>query len=103
MRNMNVNVDDMNLTQYVIGNFERFFDLTEGRLLSLNRLMNAYNGHAITMGQFKQVFGLDNFTDILKYVCNMDNFDGLVNYGQMCLADYQAQLENENSVKHKMN
>lgn len=93
MPNFIKNIDEMNLSEYVIGSFDRFCDLTEGRLLSLNKLMKAYNGHAINVGQFKEVFGLDGFFNILEYIGNMDNFDTLVTYGNMCLADYQAQLE----------
>lgn len=93
MPNLVKNIDEMNLSEYVIGSFDRFCDLTEGRLLSLNKLMKAYNGHAINVGQFKEVFGLDGFFNILEYIGNMDNFDTLVTYGNMCLADYQAQLE----------
>ena len=93
MPNLVKNVDEMNLSEYVIGSFDRFCDLTEGRLLSLSKLMKAYNGHAINVGQFKEVFGLDGFFNILEYIGNMDNFDTLVTYGNMCLADYQAQLE----------
>lgn len=93
MPNLIKNIDEMNLSEYVIGSFDRFCDLTEGRLLSLNKLMKAYNGHAINVGQFKEVFGLDGFFNILEYIGNMDNFDTLVTYGNMCLADYQAQLE----------
>lgn len=93
MPNLIKNIDEMNLSEYVIGSFDKFCDLTEGRLLSLNKLMKAYNGHAINVGQFKEVFGLDGFFNILEYIGNMDNFDTLVTYGNMCLADYQAQLE----------
>lgn len=93
MPNLFKNIDEMNLSEYVIGSFDRFCDLTEGRLLSLSKLMKAYNGHAINVGQFKEVFGLDGFFNILEYIGNMDNFDTLVTYGNMCLADYQAQLE----------
>jgi hypothetical protein len=93
MPNLVKNVDEMNLSEYVIGSFDRFCDLTEGRLLSLSKLMKAYNGHVINVGQFKEVFGLDGFFNILEYIGNMDNFDTLVTYGNMCLADYQAQLE----------
>ena len=93
MPNLFKNIDEMNLSEYVIGSFDRFCDLTEGRLLSLNKLMKAYNGHAINVGQFKEVFGLDGFFNILEYIGNMDNFDTLVTYGNMCLADYKAQLE----------
>lgn len=93
MPNLVKNIDEMNLSEYVIGSFDRFCDLTEGRLLSLNKLMKAYNGHAINVGQFKEVFGLDGFFNILEYIGNMDNFDTLVTYGNMCLADYQSQLE----------
>lgn len=93
MPNLVKNIDEMNLSEYIIGSFDRFCDLTEGRLLSLNKLMKAYNGHAINVGQFKEVFGLDGFFNILEYIGNMDNFDTLVTYGNMCLADYQAQLE----------
>lgn len=93
MPNLIKNIDEMNLSEYIIGSFDRFCDLTEGRLLSLNKLMKAYNGHAINVGQFKEVFGLDGFFNILEYIGNMDNFDTLVTYGNMCLADYQSQLE----------
>ena len=93
MPNLAKNINEMNLSEYVIESFDRFCDLTEGRLLSLNKLMKAYNGHAINVGQFKEVFGLDGFFNILEYIGNMDNFDTLVTYGNMCLADYQAQLE----------
>ena len=89
----NENIDEMNLTEYVIKNFDKYFDLTEGRLLSLTRLMRAFNGHTIMLGQFKEVFGLRDFGSILESIGNMDNFDILVNYGKMCLNDYQAQLE----------
>ena len=103
MPNLIKNIDEMNLSEYVIGSFDRFCDLTEGRLLSLNKLMKAYNGHAINVGQFKEVFGLDGFFNILEYIGNMDNFDTLVTYGNMCLADYQAQLEvSQMSVTIKM-
>lgn len=93
MPNIVKDVNEMNLSEYVIGSFDRFCDLTEGRLYTLNRLMKAYNGHAINLGQFKEVFGLDGFFNILEYIGNMDNFDTLVTYGNMCLADYEAQLE----------
>ena len=92
----NENVNEMNLRDYVIGSFDRYFDLTEGRLLSLNRLMKVYNGHAINVGQFKEIFGLSSYSSILEYIGNMDNFDTIVNYGNMCLADYEAQLESIN-------
>jgi hypothetical protein len=96
MPNLVKNVDEMTLSEYVIGTFDRFCDLTEGRLYTLNKLMRAYNGHAINVGQFKEVFGLNGFFSILEYIGNMDNFDTLVNYGNMCLVDYEAQLESVN-------
>ena len=96
VRMLDMKVDEMNLYDYVLGTFEDMCDLTEGRLYTLNKLMRDYNGHAINVGQFKEVFGLNGFFSILEYIGNMDNFDTLVNYGNMCLVDYEAQLESVN-------
>lgn len=87
------NVNDMNLYEYIITTFERHFDLTEGRFMTLNRLMNACNGRYVNVGQFKEFFGLNDFASILEFIDNMDNLDTLINYGKICLKDHNDQLE----------
>lgn len=96
----NQNLDEINLSEYIFNNYDKYYDLTEGRYLSLQKLMNAYNGHAIKVSQLRQVFGLDGFFNVLSFVGNMDNFDTMVQYGQMCLAEYQEQLSNDHLANH---
>lgn len=75
------NMNAISLYDYVIKGFEKYFDLTEGRLLSLNYFLNNCNAHFVSLSDFKNVYGIDSLADILKLITNEDYFDELREFG----------------------
>lgn len=73
-----------NLKKYIISNYDKIFDLTEGRLFILNMVLDDIYGEYIDLEDFKNTFGLEDsgYLTILKYVFTQDNFESLRAYGQ---------------------
>ena len=81
MPNLAKNINEMNLSEYVIESFDRFCDLTEGRLLSLNKLMKPikpikYKGASIYPNVVKDLaFVMDKNTTSLEIETIIKNPD----------------------------
>jgi predicted CopG family antitoxin len=95
VRMLDMKVDEMNLYDYVLGTFEIICDLTDGRLLSLNYFLNNVNARFVNVAEFKAVFEVTSFEDIMRILTDEDSFDVLHEYGVMC----EAEIEKEkNSI-----
>jgi hypothetical protein len=95
VRMVDMKVDEMNLHDYVMWTFEAMCDLNEGRLLSLNYFLNNVNARFVNVAEFKAVFNVVSFEDIMRVLTAEDNFDILHEYGVMC----EAEIEKEkNSI-----
>lgn len=78
---MNIDINTISLYDYVMKGFERHFDLTEGRLMSLNYFLGNCNARYVSFDDFKNVYGIDSLADILKLITNEDYFDELREFG----------------------
>lgn len=81
---VDVKIDEMNLYDYIFGTFERFCDLSEGRIISLNFFLNNINAKFVNIAEFKSVFEVSSFEDIMRVLTDMDRLEELHNYGKMC-------------------
>lgn len=91
VRMLDMKVDEMNLYDYVLGIFETICDLTDGRLLSLNYFLNKVNARFVNVAEFKAVFEVTSFEDIMRILTDEDNFDVLHEYGVMCEAEREKE------------
>lgn len=75
---------ETNLKKYIIGNYDKIFDLTESRSFILNMVLDSIYGEYIDLEDFKNTFGLEDagYLTILKYVFTKENFESLKSYGQ---------------------
>ncbi len=94
---------NINLKDYVMNNYVRYFDLTPGREMELNYLLGNCNAHLVDVEQFKEVFDLkdDGFFGVLKCLADVNNLEKLSLYGTMCLNEYNAQMENMRKSQEK--
>lgn len=86
-----VKIDEMNLYDYVFGTFELFCDLSEGRIISLNYFLNNVNAKFVNVAEFKSVFEVSSFEDIMRILTDMDRLEELHNYGKMCKEDVEKE------------
>lgn len=91
VRMLDMKVDEMNLYDYVLGTFETMCDLTDGRLLSLNYFLNNVNARFVNVAEFKAVFEVTLFEDIMRILTDEDSFDVLHEYGVMCEAEREKE------------
>lgn len=91
VRMVDMKVDEMNLYDYVMWTFETICDLTDGRLLSLNYFLNNVNARFVNVAEFKVVFEVTSFEDIMRILTDEDNFDVLHEYGVMCEAEREKE------------
>lgn len=77
-------IDQMNLYDYVMSTFERFCDLTEGRRKSLNYYLNNCMAKYVNVAEFKSVFGISAFDEILGLLTDMTKAKDLKQYGLIC-------------------
>lgn len=94
MENIDKN-NNTNLRDYVMNNYVKYFDLTQGREMQLSYILGVSNAHLIDVTQFREVFNLqeEGFLGVLKYLADVNNLDKVVQYGAMCLSDYTTQME----------
>jgi len=92
---VDVKIDEMNLYDYIFGTFERFCDLSEGRIISLNFFLNNINAKFVNIAEFKSVFEVSSFEDIMRVLTDMDRLEELHNYGKMC---EEAAEKERNSI-----
>lgn len=86
-------INQMSLYDYVIEMFERHCDLTEGRRQSLDFYLSNCKARYVNVAEFKAVFGLESFCDVLSLISDVDRFNELSNYGMMC---YQEWIDSKN-------
>lgn len=93
MENLNTN---RNLKDYVMNNYVKYFDLTKGREMELSYILGVCHASLIDVEQFKEVFGLQEqgFFGVLKCLADANSLEKVVQYGEICLSDYTAQLDN---------
>ena len=83
-RLVDLKVDEMNLHDYVMYTYESICDLTEGRIISLNFYLNNVNARCVNVAEFKAVFDVTSFEDIMRTLTDEASFDILREYGIMC-------------------
>ncbi len=87
--------DEMNLYDYVMVTFDRVCDLTEGRRISLNYYLNNVNAKHVNVALFKSVFEVGSLDGILRVITDVERFEELHNFGNMCFED---AIKEENSI-----
>jgi hypothetical protein len=88
---VDVKVDEMNLYDYVMNTFERICDLTEGRVMSLNFVLNNVNAKCVNVALFKSFFEVVSFDDMMRLLTDFERFDELHDFGVMCLEDHEKE------------
>lgn len=99
------NIDNnRNLRDYVMSNYVKYFDMTRGREMELSYILGVSNASLIDVSQFKEVFDLqdEGFFGVLKFLADVNNIEKVAQYGQMCLSDYNAQVENARRIGQGM-
>lgn len=101
MENINNN---KNLRDYVMNNYVKYFDMTKGREMELSYILGVSNASLIDVSQFREVFDLqeEGFFGVLKFLADVNNLERVAQYGQMCLSDYNAQMENARRTSQGM-
>ena len=94
-RLLDMKPDEMNLYDYVMFTFDRVCDLTEGRRISLNYYLNNVNAKHVNVALFKSVFEVGSLDGILRVITDVERFDELHNFGNMCFED---AIKEENSI-----
>lgn len=91
------------LERYIVNNFERYFDLTEGRYLTLMGILNRFNAKSINLEEFRRVFELEGagFFEIFEFLLNANNVSRICQYGKLCLADSDNKMVVE-SIGHTL-
>jgi len=90
-----IKIDEMNLYDYVMVTFDRVCDLTEGRRISLNYYLNNVNAKHVNVALFKSVFEVGSLDGILRVITDVERFDELHNFGNMCFED---DIKKENNI-----
>ncbi len=85
---MEEKIEQMNLYDYVIDMFSRICDLTDARFNALAFYLNNMNAKVVNLAEFKAVFDVHTFEDIIEFITDMDNFLKLNQYGLMCLTNH---------------
>ncbi len=85
--NKDIDVNQMNLYDYVMGTFERICDLTEARSRALHFYLNNCMAKYVNVAEFKAVFEVNSFDGILNTLTDMSKFDELNKYGLMCYGE----------------
>lgn len=85
-------IDQMNLYDYVMTTFERYCDLTEGRRISLNYVLNNCMAKYVNVAEFKAVFGITTGLDgILRVITDFEKFEELNQYGMNCYQEVMKE------------
>lgn len=84
---------NVNLYDYIMENYVRFFDLTPGRAMELNYILGLCHARVIRLDDFKEIFDLQNegFYGIFKFLVDKNNLGKVIEYGAMCHNDVKAQ------------
>lgn len=92
---VDLNIDEMNLYDYVMNTYDRICDLTEGRRIALNYYLNNVNAKDVNVSLFKSVFGVSSFGEILELLTDMDRLRELHDFGILC---HKESLKEESSI-----
>lgn len=93
----NIENTGINLYDYIMKNYEMYFDMTPYRNMELNYILGVCNARAINLESFKEFFNLQgaSFFDILKFVVNASNLECIASYGKMCFCDVMECLTSQ--------
>lgn len=93
--NKEIDVNQMNLYDYVMETFESICDLTEARCKALQFYLNNCMAKYVNVAEFKMIFEVNSFDDIMNTLTDMNKFEELNKYGLMC---YEAVLKEDTLV-----
>ena len=91
VRVVDMKENEMNLYDYVMITYDRISDLTEGRIVSLNYFLNNVNAKHVNVALFKSVFDVTSFEGMMRLLTDVERFDELHEFGNMCLEDAEKE------------
>jgi len=82
------------LKDYLVDNYDRYFDLTDSRLARLNYMLDNLYCSYIDLDEFKSLFGLEDkgYLSILKFVCIQDNWYAIAAYGNAIAENFVQKV-----------
>ncbi len=95
MQTTNIEQRSVNLYDYIMENYVKYFDLTAGRNMELMYILGTCHAKSIRVADFREIFDLQEagFFEILKFIATVSNLERIAQYGTMCVNDELSQRE----------